>query len=163
MLPAYRLFRRAAKKRRLGLSDKIVCVVDLSAGMAALTEQQLPQEACPDSFNILPALVGAEGAEGHDHLVEQGRGLALRVGDWKLLEHPNAKPMKSLTYEKGPGQFELYNLAEEPGETNNLIAQHPQRVEQMKSRLNAIRAAGPRTRLVLLQRLAKHLRPRFEL
>jgi arylsulfatase A len=130
-----------------GVSDEIVCVVDLPASMAALTGQDLPEEACPDSFNLLPALLGEKGAKGRDHLVEQGRGLALRVGDWKFLHHPSAKPVKSLTYEKGPGQFELFNLAEDPAETNNLVATFPDRAEQMKARLEAIRAAG-RTRPV---------------
>ena len=77
--------------------------------------------------------------------MEQGKGLALRVGDWKLLEHPNAKPAKHLTFEKGPGQFELYNLADDPAETENLVTQYPERVAQMKKRLQAIQEAG-RTR-----------------
>ncbi len=128
-----------------GVSDQIVCVVDLPATMAALAGQKLPAGAYPDSFNLLPALLGETRARGRDHLVEQGRGLALREGDWKFLHHPNAKPVKALTFSKGPGQFELYNLADDPGETKNLIAEHPKRAERMKSRLAAIRAAG-RTR-----------------
>jgi arylsulfatase A-like enzyme len=86
--------------------------------------------------------LGKTGAKGRDHLVEQGRGLALRVGDWKLLKHPNAKPVKSLTYEKGAGQFELYNLADDPAETSNLITRYPDRAAEMKTRLQAIQEAG---------------------
>lgn len=125
-----------------GVSDEIVCTVDLPGSMAALVGVELPKEACPDSFNVLDTLLGREGAKGRDHLVEQGRGLALRVGDWKYLEHPSAKPVKSLTYEKGPGQFELFNLADDPGETTNLIKEHPDRAEKMKAQLDAIREAG---------------------
>jgi arylsulfatase A len=125
-----------------GVSDQMLCVVDLPASMAALTSQKLPDDACPDSFDLLPALLGEKEAVGRDHLVEQGRGLALRMGDWKLLSHPSDKPVKALTFEKGPGQFELFNLAEDPGETNNLIDQHPDRARKMKARLEAIRSAG---------------------
>jgi len=125
-----------------GVSDHVVCVVDLAASMAAMTGQPLPDDACPDSFNVLPALLGEPGAKGRDHLVVEGRGLALRVGDWKFLQHPNAAPVQSLTFEKGPGQFELFNLAEDPGETDNRIDDEPQRAEQMKARLEAIRQAG---------------------
>jgi arylsulfatase A-like enzyme len=125
-----------------GVSDQVVCVVDLPASMAALTGQQLPTDACPDSQNVLGALLGSNNAVGRDHLVEQGRGLALRCGDWKFLRHPNAKPIKSLTYEKGAVQFELFNLAQDPAETTNLIDQHPERAERMKAQLQAIEEAG---------------------
>jgi arylsulfatase A-like enzyme len=125
-----------------GVSDEIVCAVDLPASLAALTGQELPDDACPDSYNVLNALIGQPGAAGRDHLVVQGRGLALRVGDWKYLEHPDAKPLKSLTYEKGPGRYELFNLAEDPGETTNLIERHPERAEQMRARLESIRQGG---------------------
>jgi arylsulfatase A len=128
-----------------GVSDEIVCVVDLAASMAALSGQELPGDACPDSFDLLAALLGTTGAHGRDHLVEQGRGLALRAGDWKLLRHPNDKPVKALTFQKGPGQFELFNLAEDPGETKNLIRQKPERAEKLKQRLEEIRT-GSRTR-----------------
>jgi arylsulfatase A-like enzyme len=74
--------------------------------------------------------------------VIEGRGLALREGEWKFLQHPNPAPVQSLTYEKAPGQFELFNLADDPGETVNRIDEEPQRAEQMKARLEAIRQAG---------------------
>ncbi|NLS98238.1 MAG: arylsulfatase [Planctomycetaceae bacterium] len=129
-------------KIKPGVSDEIVCTVDLPGSMAALVGAELPETACPDSFNVLGALTGQEGSQGRDHLVQEGRGLALRVGDWKYLEHPTAKPVQSLTYEKGPGKFELFNLADDPGETTNLIEKQPERAEQMKGRLAAIREAG---------------------
>lgn len=129
-------------KIKPGVSDEIVCTVDLAGSMAALVGVELPETACPDSFNVLGALTGRSGSKGRDHLVQEGRGLALRVGDWKYLEHPTAKPVQSLTYEKGPGKFELFNLAEDPGETTNLIDKHPERAEQMKAQLAAIREAG---------------------
>ncbi len=122
-----------------GTSEEIVCVIDIAASMASLVGQTLIGDACPDSFDLLQALLGEPGAKGRDHLVEQGRGLALRMGDWKFLQHPNDKPVKSLTYEKGPGQFELFNLAQDPAETINLIDQFPDRAEQMKKRLEEIR------------------------
>jgi arylsulfatase A len=128
-----------------GISDEVVCVIDIAASLAALAGQTLTGDACPDSFDLLPALLGKPGAKGRDHLVEQGRGLALRVGDWKFLDHLNDKPVQSLTYEKGPGQFELYNLAQDPAETTNLIAQYPDLAEKMKKQLAEIRENG-RTR-----------------
>lgn len=128
-----------------GVSEDIVCTIDLPASFAALTGQTLSSDACPDSFNVLPALLGKPDAAGRDHLIQQpnnGASLALRVGDWKALSYANAKPVKALTYEKGPGKHELYNLALDPGETNNLAEEHSDRLEKMLSRLEEIKAAG---------------------
>ncbi len=128
-----------------GVSDKIVCTVDLAASMAALTDQTLSAAACPDSFNVLPALLGKENAKGRGHLIQQpnrGPTLALRIGDWKVLSYANAKPIKALTYEKGEGRYELYNLADDPGETKNLATERPKRLQKMLSKLEAIKAAG---------------------
>jgi len=36
----------------------------------------------------------------------------------------------------------LYNLADDPAETSNLIARYPDRAAQMKTRLQAIQEAG---------------------
>ena len=125
-----------------GVSDEVVCTVDLPASLAALVGVEVPPDACPDSFDVLPALLGQPGARGREHLVEQGRGLALREGSWKYIEHPNDKPVKSLTFEKGPGQYELFDLAADPAETTNLIEEHPARAERMKGRLQELRDAG---------------------
>ena len=89
-------------------SDKIVCTVDLAASMANLTGQKLASDACPDSMDVLDALLGESSATGRDHLLQQpnkGPTLALRIGDWKVLSYANAKPMKHLTYEKKAGKF----------------------------------------------------------
>ena len=109
-----------------------------------MTGQNLAESAVPDSFNVLPALLGKPAAKGRDHLVQQpnrGNTLALRVGDWKVLSYANAKPIKALTYQKAAGKHELYNLANDPGETQNLAAKEPERLQQMLQRLAAIREA----------------------
>ncbi len=128
-----------------GVSQKLVCTVDLAASMAALVGQPLPDDACPDSFNVLPTLLGQPEAKGRDHLVQQpnrGPTLALRVGDWKVLSYAHARPIKSLTYQKGPGRYELYNLVDDPGEKHNLAAERPEKLEEMLAKLESIKAAG---------------------
>ena len=71
-----------------GVSDDIVCTIDLAASIAALTGEPLPPNACKDSLNILGALLGKDGAKGRDHLVQQDNGArgtyGFRMGNWKL-------------------------------------------------------------------------------
>ncbi len=128
-----------------GVSDNVVCTIDLAASMAALTNQSLAADDCPDSFDLLPALLGRAGARGRDHLIQQpnrGPTLALLEGDWKVLSYANAKPIKALTYEKGAGRYELYNLAADPEERHNLVSEQPDRLQRMLQRLESIKQAG---------------------
>ncbi len=116
---------------RPGVSEALVGQVDLVASLAALAGQPLPDHAGPDSFNLLPALLG-ESPNGRDHLVEQAGGLlALRKGSWKYIP-PRGK--------KGPA--ELYDLAHDLGETNNLATTRPELVRELDGRLEKLRAAG---------------------
>jgi len=126
-----------------GVSDKIVSTIDLAACMATLNEQSLAHDACPDSFNVLPALLGDAKATGRDHVIEEGRGLALRVGDWKLLQHPSKKAKrKQVNAEDRNSEIELFNVADDPGEKKNLASEQSQREKAMQARLKAIREAG---------------------
>jgi arylsulfatase A-like enzyme len=128
-----------------GTSPALMCQVDFLATFARLTDQPIPAGDAPDSIDTLAALRGTTGA-GRDHLVEQGASMSLIVGGWKYIE-----PGKGPAVEKGTNielgndpQPQLYNLAEDIGETRNLAAAHPDRVRAMAERLRAIKE-GPRS------------------
>ena len=132
-------------KIKPGTSDEIVCTVDLAASVAALVGQELPGAACPDSFNVMSALLGDAGGKGRKQLLQQpnkGQDLALRIGDWKVLSYANAAPKKHLTYEKARGKYELYNLANDPAEKNNLADAEPEKLKEMLAALEKIKTDG---------------------
>ncbi|AGA31172.1 sulfatase family protein [Singulisphaera acidiphila] len=144
-------------KIKPGISDALICQIDLLATFAALTKRNLPQEAGPDSFDVLPALLGTSPV-GRDHLVEQGGGLSLRQGKWKLISRqangqggPVATKKAAVAKKKknGPSAsaVELFDLAVDPAETNNLASSHLEEVEQLSRLLERIRQEG-RSRLV---------------
>ena len=113
-------------------SDALVGLVDLPATFAALTEQNVPKDAIPDSVNVLPALLGSRGNKGREQLVLQNNGeapLALRVGTWKLVQ---AKK----------GAFELYDLAQDLEEKVDLASTQTERLAQMKAALGAEMTKG---------------------
>lgn len=123
-----------------GVSDALVSQVDFLASFAAFTNQKLGDADAPDSFNVLPALLGKSKA-GREHLVEQASVLSLRVGPWKYIE-PGKGPkiQKNTNTETGNDpDGQLYNLASDLGETNNLVARHPDRGKEMAARLQQIR------------------------
>ena len=120
-----------------GVSDEVVCTIDVAASVAALVEQPLAEGDCIDSMDLSNALLGAPEAAGRDHLVQQGnraRNLALRVGDWKILEQGRGKERKIV----------LYDLAGDPAETIDVAKENPAVVAELRDRLARIRAAGTR-------------------
>jgi len=129
-------------KVKPGQSEALLSQIDLTASLAAFTNQKLGAADAPDSFDVLDALLG-KTQTGRDHLVEHARALSLIKGHWKYIE-PNKGPKvnRNVNIELGNDPNpQLYNLKDDLGERNNLAAEHPQRVKEMASLLQTIRQA----------------------
>jgi len=133
-----------------GVSDEVVCTIDLAASFASLTGAKLEDDACLDSIDVMDALLGKRGAKGRDHLVQQdnGRGgnYGLRVGKWKLQRH-DSKSARNVVVETKlantkVNQYRLFDLSKDPGEKNDLYAKNKRIGERMKKQLKEIIAAG---------------------
>lgn len=88
-----------------------------------------------DGVDIGPVLMGMGGIPERT-LYTAGtrfRAQSLRDGDWKLIRF-NAD-------NGGEARFELYNLAEDPNEKVNLAQSHPDRLAELRAKLEAA-AAG---------------------
>lgn len=121
-------------------SDQVVCLTDIMSTIAEITATEVPDHAGEDSFSFVAALRGEPGADGaRDHLVSHSinGSFAIRRGDWKLLLCSDSggwsepRPGSQAASQLPPRQ--LYNLAEDLGEQNNLIDQQPQQAAQLLS------------------------------
>jgi arylsulfatase A-like enzyme len=133
-----------------GTSDAMISQVDFCATFAALTGQKLGPDDAPDSFNVLPALLG-ESKTGRDHVIEHAGKLAIREGQWKFIpggtagKQPAAKQPagKQPAAKRAPaGGDALFDLAKDPAEAENVAAQHPDVVERLSKKLEQVRAQG---------------------
>lgn len=148
--------RWPGRAARGAVSDALVDHVDLLASFARLTGRALPSNAAPDSFDMLEALLG-RARQGRSHVVEDTklmvqemgkvsssgpRVLALVEGDWKFVR-PSAPPHQFHGNVIGTSeQPQLFNLARDPGETQDLARVEHVRAATMARRLDAIVAAG---------------------
>ena len=64
--------------------------------------------------------------------------MVLRIGTWKYLPAGPGRPTAA-SKTPVPTPEQLYDLATDLGETNNLAAQQPQRVQEMRQRLEQLR------------------------
>ncbi|GIW92577.1 MAG: hypothetical protein KatS3mg110_0618 [Pirellulaceae bacterium] len=92
-----------------------------------------------DGDSLWPLLVGQGTFQRRKPLVwvfpESGGQVAVRMGDWKVVRR-NLKARQ-------PGEWELYDLATDPGETKNLAKEHPQIIQQAKEVLRQETAENP--------------------
>jgi arylsulfatase A-like enzyme len=133
-----------------GVSDEVVCTIDLAASFAAIAKAKVPADAVPDSFDVSRALLGERGAKGREHLILQDNGQAgnygFRVGNWKLVRHDSKKARNMIVerrLEDTPVPvFQLFDLAKDPGETTDVLERNPEIAERLKTRLAELIAAG---------------------
>lgn len=130
-------------RARIGKSDALMSQVDLSATLASLIGQSLPADQAPDSFDLVPAWMG-ETRKGRDHVVEHAGVLSLRQGSWKLIEAGKGPQLlKETNTETGQAASEqLYDLASDPGETKDLAAERPEKVQEMRAYLEKLKTSG---------------------
>ncbi len=106
-----------------------------------LAAVQMPEGR--DGTSLVPLLSGAAPPAEPRHLYwewptydwgkQKYTGLiqAVRHGDWKLLRQGEDLP------------WELYDLANDPGEQNNIAAEHPERVTELRQWVDANRRPMP--------------------
>lgn len=128
------------------VSDEVVSQVDLAATFAEVIDYQLGAEEAIDSYNLLPVLKGEEYESPLRTATVQNTNAnqyALRQGDWVLINASTGAVKEPESYLKhfglesyGKGnEGLLFNLSEDPRQSNNLYAEHPEKVASMRSLL----------------------------
>lgn len=126
---------------KAGVSDALICQVDLLTSFRVLLDQQVPETDAADSENILEALLG-RSATGRETLVKQGMtSLSITKNGWKYIEPNNGQRLSKLVnIETGNDPApQLYDLTKDPSEKNNLGAQFPAKVKELAALLETIR------------------------
>lgn len=100
--------------------DKPVISLDILPAVATIAGANFPQDL--DGVDIMPFITGKESGEPHEYLYwRQLARTALRVGDWKIVNH---------NFKSNP-VWELYNLKDDLSEKNNLKQQHPEKFKEL--------------------------------
>jgi len=114
------------------VSHQLVHHADLMATLADIFGVTLPDNAGEDSFSLLPLLKGEDKPIRENSVSCAFAGMpGIRVGSWKLIIGCEPPPGASQGWYLQGMKTELYNLADDLGETNNLIEKHPDRAKQM--------------------------------
>lgn len=162
---------RWPKKIKAGSrSDELICLTDFMATAAAAASIELPRDAGPDSFDVLPALLGetrGKPVRGGAVILASYTGmLAVREGDWVLIlgrgsggttteyfkrygmrledlgRRTTGWAMKGMAPDPNLPPGQLYNLATDRGQEKNVYRDHPEVVKRLTDILIDYRARG---------------------
>ena len=126
-----------------GEQSAVFSQIDVYRSLAALTGVALPEGAAPDSRNHLPELLGM-GHSDREYVIEQNRQntLAIRCGEWKYLEPSDRQSYeyrKSVELGNSP-RPQLFCISKDPCERHDVAEQYPGIVEELATKLNAVKS-----------------------
>ena len=105
--------------------DGLTSSLDIFPTSLAAAGIPVSSELSLDGVNLLPLMDGSEMGHPHDKLFfRKLEGAAMRHGKWKLIRLDDFG-------------YVLYDLENDPGESTNLVDEHPERFESMKADLEA--------------------------
>ncbi|MGE4489525.1 MAG: arylsulfatase [Kiritimatiellales bacterium] len=115
------------------ISDLLSAFWDFLPTMAELTGQSLTSPT--DGISMLPTWLGREGQRQHEYLYwefhEQGGRVAVLKDHWKGVRYG--------VDEQPDSPLELYDLSNDPGETQNIAAQYPEIVKELNQLIQSSR------------------------
>ncbi|MEY4484108.1 MAG: hypothetical protein RL693_1560 [Verrucomicrobiota bacterium] len=124
--------------------SQLVYQADLMRTFAEVFNVKLPDTAGEDSFSLMPLLKGDDKSIRENAVSASIGGTpALRSGSWKYIPAPGSGGWGKGGEQSQPVQ--LYNLAEDIGETKNLAAAMPEKIIEMKTLLEKLITDGRST------------------
>ncbi len=130
------------KIKKSKINNALFSQVDLYASLAELAGVVIEQGQAPDSKNQLAVLLN-KNSISREFLIEQSLNSTLSFiqGNFKYIEPSKGPKMnKDTNIELGNlSESQLYNLADDPGETKNLAPMYPEKIIEMKAMLDKIK------------------------
>lgn len=118
------------------INDQLICLTDLFATAVEIIGTAVPRGSCEDSVSFLPALSGQQiqsSRQGVIHHSISGH-FAYRTGNWKLIlarASGGWSSPKENQAKQGSPKAQLYDMATDVGEQNNLYLQRPELAQQL--------------------------------
>ncbi len=129
------------------VSEQLFSLVDIYATLAKIVGQKIPAQAAPDSLDMSAVLLGKTKKNIRDNTVLHGiGGLALRQSDWKYIPATAGAGGMGSGANVADARFAaaaipkplLFDLANDPNERTNVIAQYPDKEKKLAKLLDTI-------------------------
>ncbi len=123
-------------------SNDLVCYTDIYSTIADILEKPLPSDAAEDSYSFYHLFNGTE-KHNRPPVIHSNGGLeSIIYGNWKYINGKGPGGFTNRVMGKFPNILprdeydgQLYNLAEDIGERNNLYNKNPEKVKELSEML----------------------------
>jgi len=133
-------------------NDALVCFTDIFATVADVLQKPLPADEGEDSVSFHPLLMGEEKQERPPVIHSNGGLQSIIHGDWKYINGKGPGGFTDRVMGKFPDilrrdeyQGQLYHLADDIGERENLYAKNPKKVKELSEMLSVYMEHSIRT------------------
>ena len=128
-------------------SSALGCLTDLMATAAAITGDSLVAKVGVDSYNLLPVMLSEQQESPREAVVHHSLDgmFSVRKGNWKLILGRGTggfTPPRREEVTEGEPTGQLYNLAKDPGEQNNLFVEETEKVDELTAVLSQYKTEG---------------------
>lgn len=121
-------------------------MVDWFPTLVNLASGSLHQAHPLDGRDIWPVITKGKASSHEDILINaMPNSGAIRMGDWKLVLNGHITAIElqaALVQNAADTHVELFHLTDDPEEQHDLSAKHPEKVQLLRERLEAYRAAA---------------------
>jgi len=135
------------------VSEDTICLTDILATLAGVVGYALPGDCAEDSFDVGRSWFAKDnGTPPRDSVIlhaPQGCTYAVRRGPWKMIENENrpepnmedgaVKQSIAEWRKHKPAHDQLFNLIDDPAETKDVAADHPEIVKALRQILRDAR------------------------
>jgi len=117
---------------------ELATAMDLLPTFAAITGAKLPPDLKlkPDGHNIQNLMTGGPEEKTPYDRFYFNANQAIRAGQWKYRHGPRYGHWSGVRAKENPKEEQLFNLAEDIGESNNVIAQNSELAQRLKALLS---------------------------
>jgi len=115
-------------KIKPGVVNQMIHVVDYYATLAKLAGADIKKSKALDGVDVWSTIAEDKPSPRNEivYNIEMFRG-AVRQGDWKLVWKTTL-----------PARIELFNIAQDPSEKNNIADQNPDKVRELQKRVDSL-------------------------
>lgn len=124
-----------------GVSDALVCQLDLTASIADMLGLTIPSGA-EDSQVVTDALLGKTQTGRDELFLEAGGKVALRKGDWYFIPPYKGRAIHgNVNIESGCSpDYQLYSISKDISQQKDLAKNYPEIIEELKAYYNQQRS-----------------------
>jgi arylsulfatase A len=134
-------------------SSEVISLTDMYATFSELVSAERFDTGGEDSYDILPAFFGKRQENSNSRVRifhSVGGFFAIQKGEWKLIEGTKGSGAGKVIFSEASATAgQLYNIVDDPFETNDLWENNPDIVREMIALLKSYRSADVMSRFLI--------------